>query len=624
MNKLGFAIKVVSDGVYEPLVCNKGSWFKKVIDPRHYLRMFSGLVGTENVVTAMSFSEYGCYIMLLRDIPGHAGDCLSAWLFVPCNIDIDDEQVMRAYHYAKSILAQSSIEAIENEAHDFFDKEYPVKSYCSQYTPSIGEKLGLRFVNGEGELSELLGKKRYQEYYSQFKAVFILDRNAEIQVNAEGAPFFGDLTKQPLEEYCVLVPPTASELSVMGQGAKVVFRNGKTFDSPLFVKKGSRVELYARRDSFEDVALKPITIDTDVVPFPHVGYLNWKKTISKSFFDIRNHDGKKVEADKIIVVGYDVVQQQVSLPEEECRHAKVQISAFKYEPWEATIDFINHQEKQKITLHRAEGQANYAIILANGKEAEMTLKSKYFDGLGESPLEGYSCEGRTLYASFGYKIKYWLYGLLSAIVLAILIAGFTVFDSYLDNKEFQFGWPPIVEKKVIPLDDAEVEIPDSIGAITYLNEHEKWSKAVMDTLPELPAGMYDCLKQYRFEDLTKMSIDCEQFNKIKEVALKAIENGVQMSDDYNDSPDSTITIKNWIKTVQRKIERISDVDVIQEGSESSANSLQTDENSLANKVKKNKKRSETTGASVKSKKDKPATSPDKSKQNKGVTGNKNF
>lgn len=138
-------------------------------------------------------------------------------------------------------------------------------------------------MNGDGELSELLGKKRYQEYYSQFKAVFILDRNAEIQVNAEGAPFFGDLTKQPLEEYCVLVSPTASELSVMGQGAKVVFRNGKTFDSPLFVKKGCRVELYARRDSFEDVALKPITIDTDVVPFPHVGYLNWKR-LSVSLF----------------------------------------------------------------------------------------------------------------------------------------------------------------------------------------------------------------------------------------------------------------------------------------------------------------------------------------------------
>lgn len=606
MNKLGFAIKVVSDGVYEPLVCNKGSWFKKVIDPRHYLRMFSGLVGTENVVTAMSFSEYGCYIMLLRDIPGHAGDCLSAWLFVPCNIDIDDEQVMRAYHYAKSILAQSSIEAIENEAHDFFDKEYPVKSYCSQYAPSIGEKLGLRFVNGEGELSELLGKKRYQEYYSQFKAVFILDRNAEIQVNAEGAPFFGDLTKQPLEEYCVLVPPTASELSVMGQGAKVVFRNGKTFDSPLFVKKGSRVELYARRDSFEDVALKPITIDTDVVPFPHVGYLNWKKTISKSFFDIRNHDGKKVEADKIIVVGYDVVQQQVSLPEEECRHAKVQISAFKYEPWEATIDFINHQEKQKITLHRAEGQANYSIILANGKEAEITLKSKYFDGLGESPLEGYSCEGRTLYASFGYKIKYWLYGLLSAIVLAILIAGFTVFDSYMDNKEFQFGWPPIVDKNVQQPADGDVsydEPSDSISAITYLNEHDKWSKAVMDTLDALPTGLYDCLKQYRLADLANMTIDsCEQFNKIREVAKKAMDNGVQMSEDYDDSPDSTITVMNWIKKVQNKIDHKSKTAGFSELADKPiTTSLPKDNGTLANKVRETKQNRAKKGNSVQSK-----------------------
>ena len=100
MKKLGFVIKVVSDGVYEPLICNNGSWIKKVIDPRHYLRMFSGLIGTENIITAMSFSEYGCYIMLLRDIPGHAGDCLSAWLFIPSNIDIEDSQVMEASQFA--------------------------------------------------------------------------------------------------------------------------------------------------------------------------------------------------------------------------------------------------------------------------------------------------------------------------------------------------------------------------------------------------------------------------------------------------------------------------------------------------------------------------------------------
>lgn len=112
MNKLGFVIHVVSDGAYNALECNKGTWAKKVIDPRHYLRIFSGLVGTKNIVTAISFSEFGCYIMMLRDIPGHAGDCLSGWIFIPNSINITDDEVMGAYCFAKNLLNQTSIENI--------------------------------------------------------------------------------------------------------------------------------------------------------------------------------------------------------------------------------------------------------------------------------------------------------------------------------------------------------------------------------------------------------------------------------------------------------------------------------------------------------------------------------
>ena len=43
------------------------------------------------------------------------------------------------------------------------------------------------------------------------------------------------------------------------------------------------------------------------------------------------------------------------------------------------------------------------------------------------------------------------------------------------------------------------------------------------------------------------AIQTLEFNKIKEVAKKAMDNGVQMSKDYDDSPDSTITVMNWIK-----------------------------------------------------------------------------
>lgn len=583
MRKLGFAIKVVSDGVYEPLVCNNGSWLKKVIDPRHYLRMFSGLVGTENVVTAMSFSEYGCYIMLLRDIPGHAGDCLSAWLFIPCNIAIEDSQVREAYQYAKSVLFQSSLAAVMDEANNFFDREYPVKKISNTYSPSIGEKLGLRYVNDEVEFFDLIGKKRYQEYYSQFKAVFILDRNAEVKVNTEGALSFGDLTKQPLNEYCILVPPTERDLSEMGQGTKVIFRKGRTFDTTITIKKGSRVELVARRSGFDEIPLEPIMIDEDVMQFPHLGRLKWKKKISKDFFDIRNYDGIKIEVEKLVVAGYDITNHSVPLLEEECRNAKVIISARKYEPYESTVDFLSIQERLKVTLHRVEGKSVCKIVLANGKEADMTLKSKYLDGLGESPLEGYTFVDGVLCTSLGYKLKYWFFGILTVIVLVLAYVGINAMDAWSDTHNFKWGLPPW-EEITCPTDSSDVdsvkymETPDS-AAVAYLSNNGKWKKDSLEKYA-VTQNLYTQLINYQFEDLKNTTIDsCNRYNEIKSVAEQASSMAIRMSEKYPD--DGTITIESWIKKVRHEIDKANTNDGFTEVEDEKSSNTQ---GSLARKV----------------------------------------
>lgn len=607
MKKLGFVIKVVSDGVYEPLICNNGSWVKKVIDPRHYLRMFSGLVGTENVVTAMSFSEYGCYIMLLRDIPGHAGDCLSAWLFIPCNIDIEDSQVREAYQYAKSVLFQSSLAAVMDEANNFFDREYPVKKISNTYSPSIGEKLGLRYVNDEVEFFDLIGKKRYQEYYSQFKAVFILDRNAEVKVSTEGALSFGDLTKQPLNEYCILVPPTERDLSEMGQGTKVIFRKGRTFDTTITIKKGSRVELVARRSGFDEIPLEPIMIDEDVMQFPHLGRLKWKKKISKDFFDIRNYDGIKIEVEKLVVAGYDITNHSVPLLEEECRNAKVIISARKYEPYESTVDFLSIQEGLKITLHRVEGKSVCKIVLANGKEADMTLKSKYLDGLGESPLEGYTFVDGVLCTSLGYKLKYWFFGILTVIVLVLAYAGINAMDTWLDTHNFKWGLPPW-EEITCPTDSLDVDsaacyvTPDS-AAIAYLNNNEKWNKDSLAKYGNTTQALYDQLINYEFEKLKNNAIDgCEKYSEIKTIAEQANSIGLQMPEKYTD--DGTITINKWIKKVKEQIDKLQGNDALPEVvDEAPATSQPKEENALTKKVNE-KKQQRTEQASSEQKKEK--------------------
>ena len=44
MNKLGFAIKLASQGAGNAIECNKGQWTSKVVDIREYLKLFNGLI----------------------------------------------------------------------------------------------------------------------------------------------------------------------------------------------------------------------------------------------------------------------------------------------------------------------------------------------------------------------------------------------------------------------------------------------------------------------------------------------------------------------------------------------------------------------------------------------------
>ena len=50
MNKLGFTITRANQGVAKLIECNKEDWSSKVVDVRDYLKLFSGLQGTDNSI----------------------------------------------------------------------------------------------------------------------------------------------------------------------------------------------------------------------------------------------------------------------------------------------------------------------------------------------------------------------------------------------------------------------------------------------------------------------------------------------------------------------------------------------------------------------------------------------
>ena len=81
-----------------------------------------------------------------------------------------------------------------------------------------------------------------------------------------------------------------------------------------------------------------------------------------------------------------------------------------------------------------------------------------------------------------------------------------------------------------------------------------------------------------------------------------MDNGVQMSKDYDDSPDSTITVMNWIKKVQNKIDHKSKTAGFSELADKPiTTSLPKDNGTLANKVRETKQNRAQKGNSVQSK-----------------------
>lgn len=136
MNKLGFAIKLASQGAGNAIECNKGQWTNKVVDIREYLKLFNGLQGTDNIVTFMSFDEGGCFLTQLRAISGRVGDFLSGWIYIPNTIDVSGEDVMNTYNYVRNILSQSNLSDLKEDIESFFSKEYPSKEIAAQYVAS--------------------------------------------------------------------------------------------------------------------------------------------------------------------------------------------------------------------------------------------------------------------------------------------------------------------------------------------------------------------------------------------------------------------------------------------------------------------------------------------------------
>lgn len=456
MNKLGFAIRLASQGTLNAILCNQGAWTNKVVDIREYLKLFNGLQDTDNIVAFTSYDEEGCFLTLLRAIPGRVGDFLSSWIYIPAAVQIEGYQVVQAYEFAKEILMQSNLHNCKFEIEEFFNREYPIKPLYANYTPSSGQNFGVRVV-GENSLTELLGNYRYQSVYSDYRAIFFMDETCEVTVAREYAQQFKDLTNIPLRSSAVMAPPPPAELESLGAGTHLILANGRVFNQPLTTEIGAQVEIRLVRNGFEMIPFT-ITIASEMQQLQVKGYpVNWKKTIRRSSFLIHGEQGEEIDDVRIVIDGKELTATGLIISETAGRNINVCVSAPGYYEYQGVCNVID--SCPEIILRK---DASLCEQEENNQKKKLLI--------------------------------YILSGIAGLLIVFLAIKGYEFMEDYLNSDA------PHDETAALSV---EYTIHD---AAQYLDSHKVWDKEELGQYSQL-AHLYDDMNQFNLDALMGMPYD---------------------------------------------------------------------------------------------------------------------
>ena len=545
MNKLGFAIKIANEGVRSIIECNKGEWSNKVVDIREYLKFFSGLQGTSNAVMFMSFDKSGCFLTLLRSIPGRLGDFLSAWIYIPNSIKIETEYIESTIKFVKGLLSESNLSDKRQEIEDFFAKGYPKKEIIVTNQP-CGNRYAFRYVGGDYTLSEILDGG-YQKYYSEYKAIFLLDKNGDVCIADGMKGILVDLTDRPIKKICVVKAPSQTDLASLGRGVSIVYNN-KLFVNSLF-EKGTKLQLFLNRDGFEPIPLPLIEIENELQTIPlDLSYRDkWKKKISCNTFRVVDLEGNDIEEVVTIKVNG---KETVLLPEKECLNVKVDVKADGYEECSQYCNLSDKREI-KIYLRRAKQSHRYFIKMSNGKVAEMTLSADKLPR--KTPLKWYYVD-KVNKRSEPMMEPFPLIAILISLLVTGAIIGFVAcwlwFNVISKDNTTETSTETAVEAVVKDEKKPTTPAEQSPGR-EYLENNAVWKKSEMEAIPDLK-GLFDALNTYNKEKINELCEGKEFGGRMDTIisTLTKIEGNLPNTSYCR---DEKINFENYIKKLKKSI-----------------------------------------------------------------------
>ena len=546
--KIEFAINTINEGAGYPWHTGPKDkkWLKGIVDPRELLGFWDN--PQDQYIEFMSFGQDGTYYVWAKYSSSRGGsDSLSKWIYIPNGVKISGKEIVELESKAKD---EELVDVLEQ----LFSSEFPYEPDGTAIHVANGngnKKYAVRYYDTKDQLADIIGEKRFQKYYNDYKVIFLIDRQSGIKAYDDVK--IDDLTDRPMMERIIVYRPYSLEIANMF-GLNVNLYSGDVCleeKTELYAYKGELIDVTAKRNGFDDIDCKIKACENkQCCEFEGKEEFTWSKLITKNFFQVydgeNNPDGKaktiSLEELDIYINGHLIKEEGVKLTEKQGEDCTIEVKdkkkAPRYELFKKEHAYIFLTEGKKFPIHLEKKSNSYAyrIQLSNKEVVKLAINSKKGDFNEKAPFCGYvvdtdpfsmrSKEKMLVLNSF-YLLKLIMIGFGIGVVVASIIF-FTLF--YHGKEDNTSPNTDDTSSVAVLCDSGNVNGKEAYSleaAINYLDSHKSWNRDSMERYDDLK-DLFDAMNYFRLstviDDYSRLK-QSKNYAILVETAKKNIRNG---------------------------------------------------------------------------------------------------
>lgn len=559
-NKIGIAIKRTQNGAGDlKVLSGDKAWFRHSQDI-DFLAKFSNK--DKEFLTFLSFDEKGCTITIVTPLSVRVGDNLSAYIYVPSELEVGGDKIKCAWDALKCFLVKQEDNA---EVEKVISETYEKCKYPLSYQPSNVDG-GNAYVqlNPDYNIKDILKDYLYQKEYAKYKYVFLLEKeeNGSMSLNQDGKDLFTSIDPQTLKKVCILFPPDDKKL----HGATVYYKNDKGQDEkfPHYLQcfEGDKVTLVFKRAGFEDKLIS-VTIGKEKEQTSKEPDDKWVKCVRKTDFHVFSSEPPTQEEKGFILFinGEKVICSKL-IPEDKLSKAKVEVKADGYEPYkEESFDlsktsfyiklkpeYKEYEEKvvlgDTLSNETLTGEISYRV--PQNRAVNFVLRGYRKENGCWYPDEPKPDEKQKKVSKFNWR-DMMIGSVATLVVIFVALVGY-----------FPFG-PGSTDKNVTPQgqNSKSTDLSSAQAAVGYLDRDScwTWKRSEMEKYDKLK-GLFDDLNSFRFSKVKKVAQgDLNGSTKLKNLVAKIRNLGDQNGEPF--TSDGVIKLKDYEKKLDELHKAVS-------------------------------------------------------------------